>query len=341
MAVRNDFAAGEVLLAGDINDTFAAKANLTDLNRRNFIINGGMNVWQRGTSFPTDGYTSDRWFSYRETGASGKTVTRQTSFSQGIMNGIRVQRDSGNTDTAGMFLVSALASEDSVAMQGQIVTFSIFARSGANFSSSGSNLSMTIGVGTGTDEAPNASWTGQQNFTEAKTISGTLTRYSITATIPTNSTQVRVFVSYTPVGTAGANDFFEVAQAQLEIGSQPTVFESKTFNQDLLECERFYQLLSHWSGFGEGTTSFSCIFNLHQPLVKAPVITAVSGSTLTWRTSGGSDGSATGWSIVAPSTDSRTGIWVLITGLSGNTDGHPYQNRYNNPNAILDVSAEL
>lgn len=82
MAVRDDFTAGEVLAAADLNDTFASKAPVASPTftgtvtlpdsvvgsqspNRNLLYNGAMQVAQRGTS--TAGitsagyYTTDRW----------------------------------------------------------------------------------------------------------------------------------------------------------------------------------------------------------------------------------------------------------------------------------------
>ena len=78
------------------------------------VINGGMDVWQRGTSFSVSSgagnvYTADRWQAYR--GATGLTVSRQstndTTNLPFIQYCARVQRDSGNTSGNSMILTQS------------------------------------------------------------------------------------------------------------------------------------------------------------------------------------------------------------------------------------------
>ena len=50
--------AGEAMLRAE---TPQEQFSLIGAGRKNLIINGGFDVWQRNTSFTGAGYTSDRW----------------------------------------------------------------------------------------------------------------------------------------------------------------------------------------------------------------------------------------------------------------------------------------
>jgi hypothetical protein len=64
----------------------------------------------------------------------------------------------------------------------------------------------------------------------------------MSATVPANSTQLAVRFVGTPTGTAGANDWVEVAGVQLELGSTATPFQRNGANiqAELAACQRYY-----------------------------------------------------------------------------------------------------
>jgi hypothetical protein len=83
-------------------------------------------------------------------------------------------------------------------------------------------------------------WTAE-NTPQNLAPSNTWTRYSITATLDTASTNnVAVFIWCDDMTTT-LGDFLYITDVQLEVGSLPTPFERKTFSQVVSECQRYYE----------------------------------------------------------------------------------------------------
>jgi hypothetical protein len=233
---------------------------------KNAVINGGFDIWQRGTSFPTAGgapYNADRWFLYRD--SVGVTVSRQltndTTNLANIQYCNRVQRDSGNTSTSSIYLAQSFESANSRPFTGKIVTLSFYARAGANYSSSSSILIAGIDSGTGTDQNNILSYTGYSNTSASLTLTSSWQRFTFTATILTSTTEMGVRFYYTPTGTAGANDYFEITGVQLELGAQATPFARAggSIGGELALCQRYYfrTILGNTIAFGTGVMNGS------------------------------------------------------------------------------------
>ena len=213
---------------------------------KNGIINGGMDIWQRGTSIACSAtaYTADRWQGYR--GVAGATVSRQTSSLtlDSIQYCARVQRDSGNTSTSTIWFSQAIETVNSYPFAGKAIAFSFYARSGANYSAASSALNVRLRWGTGTDQNPLGSWTGG-GFTVSTTATLTTSwqRFTFTGTVDATATELAAYVGYDGVGTAGANDYFEITGIQLEVGSVATAFSRAGGNiqGELAACYRYFQ----------------------------------------------------------------------------------------------------
>jgi len=127
---------------------------------KNAVINGGFDVWQRGTSFavPTNynSYTADRFVAYRSGLNTGATISRQltndTTNLPNIQYCLRYQRDSGNTATGDLALLNGCETANSIQFAGKVVSFSFYARAGANYSATSNLLQLRVDSGTGTDQ---------------------------------------------------------------------------------------------------------------------------------------------------------------------------------------------
>jgi hypothetical protein len=267
---------------------------------KNAIIGGGFDIWQRGTSFVPStvgatSYTADRWSAYRN--ATGSTVTRQltsdTTNLPNIQYCARVSRDSGNTSTQAILFATPLELAQSIPYaNGKTVTLSFYARRGANYSAASNALAVVVLAGTGTTETNPlfSGYTGQYApVNTTVTLTTTWQRFTQTFTFNAADTQFTPYFQSTPVGTAGAADYFEVTGVQVELGSTATPFSRAggTIQGELAACQRYYVRYTagasnytflNQGGFYNSTTNYLSIHTL--PVAMRVPPTAVDYSAL-------------------------------------------------------------
>ena len=213
------------------------------LGFRNLLINGDMNIWQRGTSVPigTLGYTADRWYHQSYNGAViSRQPTNDLTRLPTTRYCSRVLRNSGVTAVNFMYFTQSMETAQSVKLAGQTATLSFWARAGAGMTST--TFTATIFYGTGIDQNLIAGYTGQATaFTRNVTLTTTWQKFVLTGNVPTTATEVAFVCGYTPVGTAPANDYFEITNVQLEANVQPTPFEHRPIGVELALCQRYYE----------------------------------------------------------------------------------------------------
>ena len=294
------------LAVGNNGDTLLADSSATTGLRwssqpsaSNPILNSAMQIWQRGTSgagavSSSTGFVADRWQAGRSAFAAGMTVSRQvtgdTTNLPFIQYSARVQRDSGTTATNVMFFTQNFESINSIPFAGKTITYSFYARAGANYSSASNALTASVFTGTGTDQNLfTTGYTGSATIINAPaTLTTTWQRFSFTGTVNATATEMAVQVSYTPTGTAGANDWFEVTGVQLDVGSVALPFRTNagTLQGELGAAQRYYYRQGGdaiFSRFGQGyaTSTVNVSVTLNQPTTMRVAPTAVDFSTLT------------------------------------------------------------
>ena len=215
---------------------------------KNAWFNSAFDIWQRGTSSTGTAYnyTADRWLNYRGAFAAGATFSRVASTQTGFQYALKAQRDSGNTGLDVLHLRQGLETTDSLRFAGQTVTVSFYAKAGANFSPTSSILVSTIYQGEGTDQAVNnmTGWTGVTAIAQNNTLTTSWQRFTQTTTISSAKTQIGIAFTYTPVGTAGADDSYQITGVQIETASTATSFSRQTgsIQGELAACQRYYYL---------------------------------------------------------------------------------------------------
>ena len=246
----------------DIADNAITEAKIADAavvslksGRKNLIINGGFDVWQRGTSFTntTDvAYRSDRWkHQNRQSSQSDITLLTNQDVVGTNMNVYKFTVDTPPTDSS--LLINQFIEEGSFTLIGKTVTASWYARQSTG-SGVTSNINFEVDGGTtflGSANTLTSSW---QRFTQTFTFSG----YTA-ASVSDSSLRTLLYFKNT-----AASDVIEVTGVQLELGSVATDFEHRSYGEELALCQRYYQKVSgtfsmigsHW-----GTVSF-CSYHM-------------------------------------------------------------------------------
>jgi hypothetical protein len=282
--MKTTYANGDVYSAGDVNDitgtiNLLTSSTLSVAGGKNYLINGGMDIWQRGTSFASltaassSTFAADRWQVY--IGNAGRTVSQQASGLTSFRYSMRVARDSGNTSTAVTQVTQNIESNMSYPLAGKTVTLSFYGKAGANYSAASGALTYALYQGTGIDQNVFGMTGGSGVGTGTATLTTSWQRFSFSVTVPTTSTELAVYFSTTPVGTAGANDWFEITGVQLELGSTATTFSRAggTIQGELAACQRYYirldnQTANSFTGFGRAynTTFVESFVSLPVPM---------------------------------------------------------------------------
>jgi hypothetical protein len=299
---------------------------------KNFVINGGFDIWQRGTSISLAAssgltYVADRYTT--QTNANqASTVSRQatgdTTNLPFIQYCLRYQRNSGQTGVARQYLVNSFETVNTIPLVGRTVTLSYYARAGANYSAASSILEASIFTGTGTDQNAFVYTGSSQIGATNATLTTTWQRFSLTVAIPTTVTELAPTFSWASVGTAGAADYFEVTGVQLELGSVPTSFSRAqgTIQGELAACQRYLPAFKYDAassliagGYAYSTNNVQMVCPFPVSARVAPTGITVSNVThVTWNSTG--NNASTNITFNSASTLAG-GVLVAATATSG------------------------
>ena len=270
-----------------VNNTDGSCAvNNTQRQNKNIIINGAMQVAQRGTTNTAggDGYfTVDRMYYYNAgidndvTKAQADVASGTTPYSLGFRKSFRITN--GNQTSPG--------SGDEILIRQNIEAQDI-ANSGWNYTSSSSFITLQYWIKSSVSQnfyvnLMSIDGTQQNYVTETGTLTAD-TWTKVTKTIPGNSNlqfdnnnekglfiQWNVYRGTQATGTRPLNAWatyssssrvpdmastwwintgatFEITGVQLEVGSHATDFEHRSFAQELALCQRYYQRIAEGNG---------------------------------------------------------------------------------------------
>jgi len=364
--VKANYVTGEVLTATNMND-LSGSVNLLQSTGyaagKNALLNSAFQVWQRGTSVANTSsgtrYAADQWQLSNSSGTGGQDtmsqqLTSDTTNLPFIQYCARVQRNSGVTNGAFIFIAQNLENINSAEYIGQTVTLSFYVRKGADFSAASNLLTANLYSGTGTDQNfANVAITGQATVaTTSPTLTSTWQRVTVSGTVATSAKQLIVVMQYTPTGTAGTNDYFEVTGVQLEVGASVTAFQTATgtIQAELAACQRYYfrsgldasgayGVLGN-SGYTSSTTVSNVLFNLPVHMRVTP--TAIDYPTLstTRILNIGAPFTPTAASLTAI-TSTADIAWVEFTSSGMTASQFSQYTKNNSATAYIGFSAEL
>lgn len=228
------------LLLGNYSQTLSSN------NPENMLIGGDAttNLWQRATTGSSVTTTltyggPDRW-SYWSGTSTAMTVSRTTTAADlpsalTFRSGFKMARTSGQTGVVQMCMMQVVESANAYGLSGQTAEIDFHATAGSNFSAASGNLAVVLITGTGADEAAStaafnynaggggsSTWTGQVNTAVLVPINTANNRYTVAIPAPAGTTEAAVAICYTPVGTAGTNDYVALSGIQLTRNSALT-----------------------------------------------------------------------------------------------------------------------
>jgi hypothetical protein len=208
---------------------------------KNRIVNGNMSLWQHSTDFtstgPLNAYSCLDMFWVISPNAGSRIRRIANPGVNGVSHAARFSRVPGSADTTAFVQFGYdFLTPDGAQLAGKTVTFSFYAKAGANWA--GGNPVVTFYTGTGTDESTRlVVLTGQTNpVATGVSLSTVYQLYQYTFTCPTNTNEATFRFYWQHSGVAGADDWVEFTGFQLEEGTTATEFEYVDPTVNYLRC---------------------------------------------------------------------------------------------------------
>jgi len=233
LAVGNN---GETLVA-DSSTSTGLRWQGSQAAGKNICINGGMDIWQRGTSSTAQGYvTADRWY------LSGGTTT-STQETTTVPSGFQYSYKLAATGTTQPFLLQAIETKDAIQFAGKTVTLSYYVAT-----SNSTNAYIRLDYSNSVDVAVGGAWTTISSDA-AKATTTSFTRVQATYAVPSTAQSLRIFIGSGVNLTTGQSMF--ISGVQLELGSIATTFTKAggTIQGELAACQRYYYRLNSPGSF--------------------------------------------------------------------------------------------
>ena len=254
LAVGNN---GEILIA-DSSTSTGLRYQVTQAAGRNILQNGNYDIWQRGTTSAAIAYgtyLADRWKVLNDGTGQNSTYSQNTSVpNAGSLYSAKVQQLTSSATSVQEYNLSQIfEASNTYQLCGKTVTLSFWYRS----NKTGSHYARIYCVQTGGTDVTTAFTVSAANTWEYKTITfasfAGVTAISTAATANGGGVQIGIntYAGASPM-TIAANDFFQIAQVQLEAGSVATNFTrcGGTIQGELAACQRYYYRTTVFEAYG-------------------------------------------------------------------------------------------
>ena len=271
------------------------------VGRKNAIINGNFDIWQRATSQTASNYGSaDRW--RHNISGSTQAVSRQ-AFTLGqtdVPNNPKYYSRTvvSSVAGAGSLVIMNQRIEGVGTFAGTTATLSFWAKADAS-----KNIAIEFYQNFGTGGSPSTAVDEIGVTTVALTTSWA--KHTVSAAIPSingktlgtngnDNLQVSIWLDAGSTYNARTNSLgqqsgtFEFSQVQMEAGSVATTFEPRSVGEELALCQRYYQdsgVISYQvlARFSAGAGRALAWWTWNVPLRGAPTVT----TNATWDTTSG------------------------------------------------------
>ena len=213
------------------NDASTQTTAATGFGFKNKLINGNFDIWQRGTSFSTNGvYSADRWY----TSLAGTTTVSQETSDVPTGSRYALKWTTGASSSYGQirqFIETANVKQ----FAGSTLIASALVKCSSGFAG---NMQFEIFYSTTTDTL-----SGFNGIALSPTITGQITSSGytqITATFSLPSTAVGLYIGIVPTVAQASGVSVLHSKVQLEQGSTATSFDYRPYGTELALCQRYY-----------------------------------------------------------------------------------------------------
>lgn len=235
-------------------------------SRKNLLINGGFDVWQRGTSFTglTSGqYVSDMHYVSPE-GSSTIDIAKQSNVYVDGLGNVNTCKMTFTTPPAtilGTDLGYKLEPEEMRKYIGKTLNLSFYVRASESM-----DAQVAQYYSTGITE---------QNHVYSITTSWQRISCQLTLSSSTTFTAAFWFLQYLRINTVGmsVNSWVEVAGVQMEVGDIATDFEPTSYGEELTKCRRYFQVIEGAPGTAASATTAQIIVE-HYGMRVQPTVSA-------------------------------------------------------------------